>query len=365
MQILLIDNSALKRKDSEFFCNKKTGEFADELQGFGHIVTWFQMFQQGVPPVGSYDLTGHGMSVVAIVPRRQKFWTYFIGLFKGIGAINHSDFVYMFYPNSFWFLLLICIILRKPYGLYIRGMVGINSARSSFLYRHAKVILTVSTAFTNQIKKLAPKAIVETIRPMVDIDEFDLHERTFPEVHPVFNITFLARIDRDKGLYELLSAIKILSKMQLPKFVLNIYGDGHDSEWLKNLISQLDINNIVTFCGAVKGKENLLNVYRNADIYILPTYHEGFPRTLYEAMISGVPIITTLVGGIPGLMSNNVNCIAIESRSVESIVEKLSDLLLHYNEIAPRIVNEAFRTVLPIIDSARPSHAQLLHSFIH
>lgn len=364
MQILIIDNSALKQNNSTVSCNKKTGEFAGELQEKGHIISWLQLVQPGIPPVGSFDITGHGMQVFAIVPRRLKIMTYIQVLLKGIKAIWKSDFVYMFYPSSFWFLLLICILLRKPFGLYIRGMVGIDSKRSQFIYRHACVVLTVSKAFTEKIKKAAPKTVVDTIRPMVDIDEKDLYNRSFSQIPSIFNVLFLARIDRDKGLQELLDAVKELTSYSLPPFALNIFGDGHDNEWLKGLIRQLGIEDKVKLCGAVKGKDNLLNVYRSADIYVLPTYHEGFPRTLYEAMISGVPIITTLVGGIPGLMHDGVNCIAIQPRSVESITEKLSYLLLHYQEVAPEIVSGAYKTVLPVIDSARPSHAQLLDTYI-
>lgn len=364
MKILVIDNSALRLNDNHYYCQCNTGAFSKELSSLGNEISWFQQVRRGLPHVGNFDITYHKMKVYSYLRKRCKIYSYVVGLFVGFKAILDNDFVYMFYPNNYWFILTLCILLRKPYGIYIRGMVGINSPRSAFLYRHAKVILTVSNAFTEQIKKVAPKTTVETIRPMVDIDEHDKYERAFTQVPLNFNISFLARIDRDKGLYELLNAVKALKNKPLPKFVLNIYGDGQDSEWLKILIKQLGVVDSVNFRGAVKGKDNLLNVYRSADIYVLPTYHEGFPRTLYEAMISGTPIVTTMVGGIPGLMRDNVNCLAIETHSVESIVEKLTFLLNSYSTVAPRIVNEAYKTVLPVINSSRPSHAYLLHSYI-
>lgn len=365
MKILVIDNASIKYDDGHYYCNKSTGEFAFELMKENQKVEWLQIVQKGMPAVGSFDLTAHSIIVHSIKNRSKKYFTYIGGFFWGVKAVLKNDFTYMFYPNSFWFLLLICILFRKPYGFYIRGMVGVESRKSKFLYRHAKVILTVADYFTKSIKRIAPHTIVDTIRPMVDINEKDIYKRSFDSSPQKFNLLFLARIDRQKGLEELILAVKKLKEMDIPDFILNVYGNGQDSLWLEQKIKNLDMNSHVIMHGSVIGKDNILNVYRNADVYILPTYHEGFPRTLYEAMINGVPIITTLVGGISGLMKDGINCLAIEPRSVDSIVRCLSNLLLNYTDIAPNMVSEGYKTVLPIISHQRPSHSQLLQLYIN
>ena len=69
------------------------------------------------------------------------------------------------------------------------------------------------------------------------------------------------------------------------------------------------------------GKTDLMRFYRKAHIFIFPSYHEGFPRVLYEAMINSLPIVTTMVGGISGRMVDGENCIGIPAKSAGAIVE--------------------------------------------
>src|SRR5690606_19531454 len=106
------------------------------------------------------------------------------------------------------------------------------------------------------------------------------------------------------------------------------------------------------------------NAYLRSDIYILPTYHEGFPRTLYEAMIFGTPIITTFVGGISALMQNEVNCFEIQPKSVESIEEKLNFVMINYSA-TKGIVENGILTVRKIVDFNRSSHAAHLNQILN
>jgi glycosyltransferase involved in cell wall biosynthesis len=140
-------------------------------------------------------------------------------------------------------------------------------------------------------------------------------------------------------------------------FHLNIVGDGGYLAESKKIVENLEINDQVSFIGAINDKVEKQKWFEDSDIYILPTYHEGFPRTLYEAMIYGTPIITTLVGGIPALMKDGVNCLAIEKQSVKSIVEKLNYAMNHYDEMIQYALT-AKETVFKVVDSHRPTHAQ-------
>ncbi|MFO7735332.1 MAG: glycosyltransferase family 4 protein, partial [bacterium] len=67
-------------------------------------------------------------------------------------------------------------------------------------------------------------------------------------------------------------------------------------------------------------------LFRNADIYVFPSYHEGFPRVLYEAMTFSVPIVTTDIPGTEGVMKDSENCLKVKPKSdeeLENAVEKL------------------------------------------
>ena len=80
-------------------------------------------------------------------------------------------------------------------------------------------------------------------------------------------------------------------------------------------------------------------------------------------MIFGVPIITTFVGGIPSLMQDGVNCVRIEPKSVESIVDKLQFVINNY-EIYNEILPNAEILIRNVIRKERPTHAEELNSIL-
>ena len=69
-------------------------------------------------------------------------------------------------------------------------------------------------------------------------------------------------------------------------------------------------------------------MYRMSDIYIHPSYHEGFPRTLWEAMANSVPVICTSVGSIPLELDNSLDALIIEPRSSNEIKIAIQNLLI-------------------------------------
>lgn len=84
---------------------------------------------------------------------------------------------------------------------------------------------------------------------------------------------------------------------------------------------------------AVKLKvgEELNLMYRDADIYVLPSYQEGFPRTIWEAMANSCPVIATRVGSIPDYLEHGKHARLIEPRSAEAISEAVEHLIENTN----------------------------------
>ena len=170
-------------------------------------------------------------------------------------------------------------------------------------------------------------------------------------------LLFMGFVEKNKGIYELIKAIKLLD---IDGWQLDIAGDGIALQDIKDLTEQQGLADKIVFHGWVKGglKENL---YRDADIIILPSYHEGMPNAILEAMARSTAVISTDVGAIPDLIDQGKNGFLIKPSEYISIAEKIkfylqnSDVLSQHKE-ASRLKIENHFTVDRII----PKFAQLL-----
>ena len=79
--------------------------------------------------------------------------------------------------------------------------------------------------------------------------------------------------------------------------------------------------------GWTKG-EKLIEVYRLADIFVLPSYMEGLPNVILEAMASRLPIITTPVGNIPDIVKEGQTGIFVPPKDVIKLAQSLESLFL-------------------------------------
>ena len=132
---------------------------------------------------------------------------------------------------------------------------------------------------------------------------------------------FLGKIGDKKGVYDLLEVLRDYRDELEGKYLLELGGNG-ETEKLQALISEYQLEDSVKFLGFITGteKEKLL---RTADVNILPSYHEGLPITILEAMSYGLPIISTKVGGIPEIVLPHKNGLLIEAGDQKAIYEAI------------------------------------------
>ena len=106
-------------------------------------------------------------------------------------------------------------------------------------------------------------------------------------------ILFLSRIHEKKGINFLIEAASILKK-ELDGYKIVIAGEGDAAyiDTLKQMALQAGVQDIVSFAGGVYGEEKW-QLFRNADVFVLPTFSENFGIAIAEALASGTPVITT------------------------------------------------------------------------
>ena len=95
---------------------------------------------------------------------------------------------------------------------------------------------------------------------------------------------------------------------------------------LKSKAKRIGILEKIIFHGKKKVGEELNQFYRLADIYVIPSYHEGFPRTIWEAMANSLPVIATDVGAIPSVLSNQKNALIIPPKDEVSLKNAIIQL---------------------------------------
>ena len=132
---------------------------------------------------------------------------------------------------------------------------------------------------------------------------------------------FLGRIGERKGVYDLLEVLQANRAALQGKYVLELGGDG-ETEKLEQLIAQYGLNASVKFLGFVTGAQKEKRL-QEADVYLLPSYHEGLPISVLEAMSFGLPVISTNVGGIPEVVVSHKNGLLIEPGDHTAIFEAI------------------------------------------
>jgi glycosyltransferase involved in cell wall biosynthesis len=354
MKLLVINSNAMFENETGIYIYKETGKFLNELNSAYDVENLhFKLPFTNNDGMANYDLQKTQIKITAIKRQKNKLLTYINAYGKALKSLYGSDFLYIFYPNSFSYLALLSIVLGKPFGLYIRGEKGILSSKSIFLYKHAKFILTVSPQFSYVVAKYNGKT--ETIRPMIEYSDTDIIRNRVYDHKRVYKFLYVGRIEIAKGTFELIEAFNILVKKG-HNIKLYLVGDGENTIEIKGLVDKYGLGDSVVFFGSVYDREKIKSLYQEADVFILPTHHEGFPRVLYEAMIFGTPILTTFVGSIPYLMKDDVNCYKIEAKNINDIVEKMDMMIANYSKGA-KVATNATETISRYLAANNETHS--------
>lgn len=159
-------------------------------------------------------------------------------------------------------------------------------------------------------------------------------------------LLFVGRLHYLKGLRELFQAISILNQHG-QACVLDLVGGLEEPihTQLLGLAHQLGIAEVIRWHGFIPFGPGLFKLYQEADIFILPSYTEGFPHVLWEAAANCCPIITTAVGGIPALFSDGKHGLLVPPKDIEALVGAVKRLLLD-DPLRQRLVELAYRHAL-------------------
>jgi glycosyltransferase involved in cell wall biosynthesis len=239
-------------------------------------------------------------------------------------------------------------------GDYLKSLHGIKD-----MHYLKYMILNIFYRFNkHQQDKTAANALLVTNNPMIR-EDYELKGLRIHEIRTTtlkaggffdrkdtcqqhtIRLAYAGRIDPAKGIDDMLQAIYLLKDYRR-EVELHIAGwdpsGGRYLEKLKARSKELKISDKLFYHGRKKVGEDLMSFYRACDIFIIATKgNEGFPRTIWEAMSQGTPVVATKVGSIPKILSNKENVLLIEESSPDQIAG-IVKMLIEGKEMRMRLI---------------------------
>lgn len=202
-------------------------------------------------------------------------------------------------------------VILSPHGMLEPWIISrhywTKKVPALLLYQKAAVVnadcihATAESEKAN-ILKLGYNDKIDVVANGIDVESITMKDNWERKKY----ILFLSRVHVKKGIEFLLEAVAML-KEKMDGYTVNIAGEG-EAEYiisLKNKAKSLGIDNMINFCGGVYG-EKKWKLFREADVFVLPTYSENFGIVVGEALACGTPVITTK--GTPWEELETYNC---------------------------------------------------------
>jgi len=138
-------------------------------------------------------------------------------------------------------------------------------------------------------------------------------------------VLYLGTFKKDKGVYELLEAFTLVNQ-QIPNTILEICGYGVEKAGMIRYIQKNKLEKVVRMVGAVDHEK--VDLWMKAcDLFVLPTYHEGMPNAVMEAMACGLPVVVSAVGGLPDAVGDSSGALLVPPQNVDELTNAMLNIL--------------------------------------
>lgn len=299
---------------------------------------------------------------VTVVQTNGEYWPRFMGKARGIRTFfrllpyvtrlwrmtGQVDIVHVF-ANSGWSWQLfaapaiwIAALRGVPSIVNYRGGEAESYLRRSIgrvrpSMRRASAIVVPSGFLQAVFSRFGIEARV--IPNIVDLDRF------YPSEVPPTGAPHLVIARNLEPIYGIETAIRAMPPLveEFPGIRLSIAGSGPQETELKSLVARLGLEDAVRFTGRLS-PDQIAATYRSAHILLNPTTVDNMPNSLLEAMASGLPIVTTNVGGIPYVVEDGVTALFVRPGDSEAMAGRVRDLLTD-DALPGRLVQKGLRTV--------------------
>lgn len=223
---------------------------------------------------------------------------------------------------------------------------GVSKKLITMILNRSDIILVQSDGIKDFVEGIS-KTPVAAIYNGTDINFYDKNLKSNYTCPKEAKVLFIGGLSKNKGVFDILNAAQILRDTDIP---FTFIGSGPVNEFL-NHAKELGVLNKVHFTGRISEEEKV-DLLKQSQIFVLPSYAEGQPVAILEAMAVGLPIISTTVGSIPEIVINEENGFLLEPGNVELLAKRIKELV-HDLELYKRISRHNYYQARKLYDITR------------
>ena len=190
----------------------------------------------------------------------------------------------------------------------------------------------------HQIKNIPNSVDTEKYKPMKSKDEKKKRKQQMGISENGINLLFVGLINRRKGFYDLVNALDTINVNKS----INVYVCGP----VEDDIDKLNLKKNKKVAYHILGNvDNVLDYYQTMDVFVFPSYSEGLPNALLEAVSSGLPSVVSNIGGNTDIIKNEKNGLTFIKGDVNDLRLKIEEMI-NNNELRLQFANNSRKSII-------------------
>lgn len=193
-----------------------------------------------------------------------------------------------------------------------------------WLWRDADALVAVSNGLREYASETTPDVPIEVIPNAIELSVFIPPRQRHQEGS--VRLLFVGRLNAFKNVEMLVETASRLLVRGIDNFELQLVGEGEHRSNLERLVVEKGLTRHVRFLGWVD-RAAIVEIYRQADIFVTATIWEGMPNTVLEGMACGLPVVGTRASGLAELVREGVNGYLVDVNDAAALTDRLADLI--------------------------------------
>ncbi|MFZ6021555.1 MAG: glycosyltransferase family 4 protein [Chloroflexota bacterium] len=241
-----------------------------------------------------------------------------------------------------------CRVLLHPhcsFAAMYSNHSSIWKAIFRLLIRLPNAVLILSSEW-KKLREICPSCKTYLLPNAIDLKPYlPLARNRFnqPNHSSPTQILFLGHIGKAKGSFVLVETAKILKEKGEDFFIHLVGSELTKGEIvsLQKMIEEFNLEDVIQIHPPAFGEQKL-GFFRHADVFAYPSFHEGIPLAVIEAMACGLPVVATRVGGLPDLIQEGINGFLVPPGQPDALADKIA-ILIRDDNLRQKMQKESYR----------------------